>query len=166
MTNKDLTILAVYVFVVAVTFVCGYGFGRVSYSDGANAGVKTKVVQVVKRDTIRLEKPVYLNRVIKEFVLVPAKDTVRVSDTLMIALPREVKTYGDSTYSATISGIDPRLENIEIYRKLETQIVTVTQVQKPPRWGLGVVAGPGVLIDTRGRVHGGLGVSVGIRYSF
>lgn len=137
-----------------------------NHSEGANAGVKTKVVQVIKRDTIRLEKPVYLNRVVKEFVLVPAKDTVRVADTLMIAMPREVKTYGDSTYSATISGIDPRLDNMEIYRKLETQIVTVTQVQKPPRWGLGVVAGPGVLIDTRGRVHGGLGVSVGIRYSF
>lgn len=165
MTNRNLAILAVYVFVVAVTFVCGYGFGRVSHSEGANEGVKTKVAQVI-RDTIRLEKPVYLNRVVKEFVLVPARDTVRVSDTLMIAMPREVKTYGDSTYSATISGIDPRLENIEIYRKLETQIVTVTQVQKPPRWGLGVVAGPGVLIDTRGRVHGGLGVSVGIRYSF
>ena len=97
MTNKDLTILAVYVFVVAVAFVCGYGFGRVSHSDGENAGVKTKVVQVVKHDTIRLEKPVYLNRVIKEVGLVPAKDTVRVSDTLMIAMPREVKTYGDST---------------------------------------------------------------------
>lgn len=166
MTNRNLVILAVYVFVVAVAFVCGYGFGRVSQSEGANADVKTKVVQVVSRDTIRLEKPVYLNRVIKEFVLVPARDTVRVSDTLMIAMPREVKTYGDSTYSATISGIDPRLENIEIYRKLETQIVTVTQAQKPPRWGLGVVAGPGILIDTRGRLHGGLGVSVGIRYSF
>ena len=164
MTNRNLAIWAVYVFVVAVAFVCGYGFGRVSHSEGANEGVKTKVVQVIKRDTIRLEKPFYLNRVIKEFVLVPARDTVRVSDTLMIAMPREVKTYGDSTYSATISGIDPRLENIEIYRKLETQIVT--QVQKPPRWGLGIVAGPGVLIDTRGRVHGGLGVSVGIRYSF
>lgn len=166
MTNRNLAILTVYVFVVSVAFVCGYGFGCVSHSEGANADVKTKVVQVVRRDTIRLEKPVYLNRVVKEFILVPARDTVRVSDTLMIALPREVKTYGDSTYSATISGIDPRLENIEIYRKLETQIVTVTQVQKPPRWGLGVVAGPGVLIDTRGRVHGGMGVSVGIRYSF
>ena len=166
MTNRNLTILAVYVFTVAVAFVCGYGFGRVRHSEGANEGIKTKVVQVIKRDTIRLEKPVYLNRVVKEFVLVPARDTVRVSDTLMIALPREVKTYGDSTYSATISGIEPRLENIEIYRKLETQVITVTQVQKPPRWGLGVVAGPGVLIDTRGRVHGGLGVSVGIRYSF
>lgn len=166
MTNRNLAILAVYVFVVAFAFICGYGFGRVSHSEGANAAVKTKVVQVIKRDTIRLEKPVYLNRIVKEFVLVPAKDTVRVADTLMIALPREVKTYGDSTYSATISGIEPLLENIEIYRKLETQIVTVTQVQKPPRWGLGVVAGPGVLIDTRGRLHGGLGVSIGVRYSF
>ncbi len=166
MTNKNLTILVVYVFVVAVAFVCGYGFGRVSHSEGANEGVKTKVVQVIKRDTIRLEKPVYLNRVVKECEFVQVRDTVRISDTLMIALPREVKTYGDSTYSATISGIEPQLEGIEIYRKLETQIVTVTQVQKPPRLGLGVVAGPGVLIDPRGRVHGGLGVSVGVRYSF
>lgn len=165
MTNKD-AIIVFSVLAVAVIFLCGYELGRKGHSKGANEGVKTKVVQVIKRDTIRLEKPIYLDRVVKEFVLVPARDTVRVSDTLMIALPREVKTYGDSTYSATISGIDPRLENIEIYRKLETQIMTVTQVQKPPRWGLGVVAGPGVLIDTRGRVHGGLGVSVGIRYSF
>ena len=165
MTNND-AIIVFSVFAAAVIFLCGYELGRKSHSKGANEGVKTKVVQVTKRDTIRLEKPIYLNRVVKEFVLVPARDTVRVSDTLMIALPREVKTYGDSTYSATISGIEPRLEDIEIYRKLETQIVTVTQVQKPPRWGFGVVAGPGVLIDTRGRVHGGLGVSVGIRYSF
>lgn len=166
MTNRNLAILAVYVFVVAVAFVCGYGFGRVGHFEGADEGVKAKVVQVIKRDTIRLEKPIYLNRIVKEFVLAPARDTVRVSDTLMIALPREVKTYGDSTYSATISGIEPRLEDIEIYRKFETQVVTVTQVQTPPRWGLGVVAGPGVLIDPRGRVHGGLGVSIGIRYSF
>ena len=165
MTNKD-AIIVFSVLSAAVIFLCGYELGRVSHPEGANADIKTKVAQVIKRDTIRLEKPIYLNRVIKEFVLVPARDTVRVSDTLMIALPREVKTYGDSTYTATISGIDPRLENMEIYRKFETQIVTVTQVQKPPRWGLGVVAGPGVLIDTRGRVHGGLGVSVGIRYSF
>ena len=165
MTNKD-AIIVFSVLAAAVVFLCGYKLGRKSYFEGENAGVKTKVVQVIKRDTIRLEKPVYLNRVVKEFVLVPARDTVRVADTLMIALPREVKTYGDSTYFATISGIEPRLEDIEIYRKFETQIVTVTQVQKPPRWGLGVVAGPGVLIDTRGRVHGGIGVSVGVRYSF
>lgn len=165
MTNKD-AIIVFSVLAAAVIFLCGYELGRKSHFERANEGVKTKVVQVIKRDTIKLEKPVYLNRVVKEFVLVPARDTVRVADTLMIALPREVKTYGDSTYSATISGIEPRLENIEIYRKFETQIVTVTQVQKLPRWGLGVVAGPGVLIDTRGRVHGGLGVSVGIRYSF
>lgn len=165
MTNKE-AIIVFSVLAAAVIFLCGYELGRKSHFEGANEGVKTKVVQVIKRDTIRLEKPVYLNRVVKEFVLVPARDTVRVSDTLMIAFPREVKTYGDSTYSATISGIKPQLDNIEIYRKFETQIVTVTQVQKPHRWGLGVVAGPGVLIDTRGRVHGGLGVSVGIRYSF
>lgn len=153
----------VIVIMLILSLFSSFTLGR--HSRVVDKSFVTKVTKVV-RDTIRLEKPVYLNRVIKEFVLVPARDTVRVSDTLMIALPREVKTYGDSTYTATISGIEPRLENIEIYRKLETQIVTVTQVQKPPRWGLGVVAGPGVLIDTRGRVHGGLGVSVGIRYSF
>lgn len=109
-----------------------------------NASADTVVVTHI--DTIFSEKPVpvykYISRT--EFVKIPS-DSVRI-DTVkeLVFLPREYLVYKDSTYRAVVSGIEPRLDSIEIYRPTITNTITKTVVQKrKTRWGLGLQAGYG-----------------------
>lgn len=109
-----------------------------------NAPADTVVVTHI--DTIFSEKPVpvykYISRT--EFVEIPS-DSVRI-DTVkeLVFLPREYLVYKDSTYRAVVSGIEPRLDSIEIYRPTITNTITKTVVQKKKtRWGIGLQAGYG-----------------------
>lgn len=98
------------------------------------------------RDTIRIEKPVpkFIKRI--DTLLVQTKDTIRLKDTLYLALPREQKTYGDKNYQAWIFGYRPELDSIHIFRNTQ-QIITSTTIQnkqKTRRWGIGIQAGYGL----------------------
>ena len=77
-------------------------------------------------DTIHFPVPIY-----------EGTDTVR--DTLFIPVPIEQKEYRTEDYHAIISGYRPSLDLMEVFRKTQT----VTVVQKPKRWGLGLQAGAG-----------------------
>lgn len=103
-------------------------------------------VLVTHTDTIFSEKPVpvykYISRT--EFVEIPSNsvrtDTVRE----LVFLPREYMVYKDSTYRAVVSGVQPRLDSIEIYRKTQVQTITKTiSVPDRKRWGFGIQAGAG-----------------------
>lgn len=98
------------------------------------------------RDTIRIEKPVpkFIKRI--DTLLVQTKDTIRLNDTLYLALPREQKTYREKNYQAWISGYRPELDSIHIFRNTQ-QIITSTTIQnkqKTRRWGIGIQAGYGL----------------------
>lgn len=98
------------------------------------------------RDTIRIEKPVpkFIKKI--DTLLVQTKDTIRLNDTLYLALPREQKTYKDKNYQAWISGYRPELDSIHIFRNTQ-QIITSTTIQnkqKTRRWGIGIQAGYGL----------------------
>ena len=121
-------------------------------------------VLVTHTDTIFSEKPVpvykYISRT--EFVEVPS-DSVRV-DTVkeLVFLPREYMVYKDSTYRAVVSGVQPRLDSIEIYRKTQVQTITHTvRVPDRKRWGLGVQVGAG-FNGKEVQPYVGLGVSYDI----
>lgn len=73
-------------------------------------------------------------------------DTIIAHDTTekLVFLPREYMVYKDSTYRAVVSGVQPRLDSIEIYRPTITNTITKTVVQKKKtRWGIGLQAGYG-----------------------
>ncbi len=150
----------------ALVFALGYVVGRNSRTNGQEAAIKPEVVEVVRRDTIRVEKPVFVRSSVKDFILVPVRDTVRVTDTVYTVIPRVERVYGDSTYRAVVSGYEPRLEQLEIYRKTVTQVVTLTQAERQPRFGFGLAAGPSVLIDVGGAPRFGFGVTAGVRWNF
>lgn len=87
-------------------------------------------------------------------------DTLEVHDTTtqLVFLPREVLTYKDSTYRAVVSGVDPRLDTIEVYQKTRTEYITKTIVKKEPtRWGIGAHIGVGLVKD---KVQPYIGVGV------
>ena len=91
----------------------------------------------VKVDTLYIVRPVPYARYIE------TSDTVRF-DSCTHA--REVAEYGDSTYYAKVSGVDPRLDEIRVYPRTvyQKETVTKTVTERPKRWGVGVHAGYGL----------------------
>ena len=151
---------AIFLALLTCTWFWGYDRGRRS----VKCPVIEKTDTVYRTDTHFVEKPV---EVIKwkekeKTVYVAVRDTIVRNDTAYVVLPREHKVYEDSTYKAEISGVEPRLDRIEVYAR--TQTITSTIVKEAPRWSLGVTAGPGLLYD--GNLHAGVGIVAGVQFRF
>lgn len=118
---------------------------------------------VTLRDTVRVEVP----KVVTSYIV----DTLTLEvltvqhDTVVAMLPREEVTYQDSTYTAIVSGIRPKLEYLAIYPEVKT--ITVTEryeVPKATRWGLGLQAGWGGVL-AGGKLATGPYLGVGISWN-
>lgn len=140
--------------------------GRRGASAGPQAGVKEKTDTLVVQDTLRVLGPFYVTARIERPQLFQVTDTVRLHDTLYVALNREVREYPGEDYKAQVSGVDPKLDWIEVYPKTTTVTQTV-QVPGPQKWrriGWGVAAGPGVFWQPgMDNVAPGVGIVVGVR---
>ena len=156
-------------FIVFVCFgaavVASFLFG---VRDGRRRATADDVQQdtIVLRDTIRIPAPRPSSSTTQGTImlalqdaLIATPDTLRSRDTIYVQLPREVKTYGDSSYRAVVSGFRPSLDEIEIYQR--TKVVTDTRVVRSSPWvTIGPSVGVGIAID--GRVYPFLGVSATI----
>lgn len=72
-----------------------------------------------------------------------------------------IRLYQDSTYRAQVSGINAKLDFIEVYPKTIIKYITTTEImyQKPKKWGLGLIGGVGW-------TNGGLQPYVGVGISW
>lgn len=126
-------------------------------------------VQVVLYDTLRVVEPIFVEKRIVE------KDTIKISltDTLVrkdtIYLQREQKVYEDSTYRAVVSGIQPRLDSIQVYQRtiIQTKIATQKEWRKFD-YGLQVGVGAVVPFYPQGSTKVALGgyIGFGVNYHF
>lgn len=73
---------------------------------------------------------------------------IGVSDTVWATVPRTQKRYEDSTYTAWVSGYEPRLDSIEVYRRTVT-IEKIETVSKRNRFNVGLTGGIGYGVFTR-----------------
>lgn len=153
--------LAIAVLLAAVLLLSGYLFGR----RACRAPAPVEIVQVDTlriRDTVLVDKPVPVEVRVVDTMLVAVTDTLRLSDTVYLRLPREIKQYEDSLYRAQVSGYRPALDWIEVYP--QTEVVTRTIFVDPrKRWGLGLQAGFGAYASG-GQVRLAPYVGVGISY--
>lgn len=122
--------------------------------------VQTDTLRI--RDTVLVDKPVPVEVRVVDTMLVAVADTVVVNDTVYLSLPRETKVYGDSTYTAQVSGYRPALDWIEVYPQT-VYLTKVVKTQDVRRWGLGLQAGYGAYA-ARGQVRLAPYVGVGISY--
>ena len=131
--------------------------------------VNTKIIRdtLVIRDTIEIKEP---TEKIKwkekeKLVYIPVVDTLIVykNDTTYLSMPIEKIKYEDENYRAIVSGICPKLEEIDVYSK--TIYVTEQKIETIKKhWNFDITAGPGVFYN--GKINYGLGVVVGFGYSF
>lgn len=151
---------AAFIVWTAAAFRIGLQAGKSAPLTAVNVRVDTLTV----RDTLRVLEPVEYERVVTQFVEVPAWQTVTVHDTVFVQLPAERATYQGNDYRAVVSGIRPVLEEIQVFPKTVTITRTET-VPGPQRWkrvGFGIAAGPGVFWDGSA-VKPGAGIVAGVR---
>lgn len=70
------------------------------------------------------------------------------NDTVWATVPRTQKRYEDSTYTAWVSGYEPRLDSIEVYRRTVFMTKTETATSRK-RLSLGLTGGFGYGVITR-----------------
>lgn len=98
------------------------------------------------RDTVRDTIPKLVKETLKrtDTVYLPilidtTTDRTVKGDSIPVLIPITSKEYKTDDYRAVVSGYNPTLDSMEIYR--DNKIITFPPLQKKKRWGLGLQAG-------------------------
>ena len=134
--------LAGVVFAVAV--FASYKCGQRHPSTSQQGGTEVKVDTLLVRDTILVKTPEIVEKTVIRKELVPVVDTLRLHDTLYLALERETIAWRDAYSEIWASGIDPEIDSVRHF--LTTKVVTVqekvpVEVKVRPKWSVGVGVG-------------------------
>lgn len=145
-TVKHIIISVSIGIIIGILFCVGLRFcHNVDNGNSPKTLVERDTTIIVKNDTILVNNPIELKRVIVRYDTI-TKDTI---------LTLEQKTYGDSNYVAYVSGYSPRLDSINIFCKDTTRTITITnEVEKKQSWaskhlGWGITLGGGYGVVNR-----------------
>ena len=106
---------------------------------------ETKVDTLVIRDTIMQHKPIFVDKIKVDSVLIPVKDTIVIRDSVYIYMDREKITWRDSLCEVYASGIMTSVDSVRHFQEYKyITIETQVPVKVKSHWGLGVNAGYGV----------------------
>lgn len=158
--NKKTTFLVNALLILACVFLFGFIIGQKHPQKLPVEPIKTKVDTLVIRDTIMSYKPIYVDRVQLDSVLVPVVDSVKIHDTTFVYLEREKVTWRDSLCEVYASGIMTSVDSVrhfQVYKYITIEKQVPVKVKT--HWGLGVNAGYGV-------VKGGLTPYIGVGISY
>lgn len=161
MTTMNRLTIAAAALLAALLLLSGYFLGRrTARSPEPECIVRVDTLRI--RDTVLVDKPVPVEVRVVDTMLVAVTDTIRLSDTVYLRIPREIKQYEDSLFRAQVSGYRPSLDWIEVYP--QTEVVTRNIfVDSRKRWGVGLQAGYGAYV-AGGQVRLAPYVGVGISY--
>lgn len=114
---------------------------------------------IVVRDTVYYATPVASDSVVMRYETVRVTDTVMCNvpqtDSVKVQLPIVQRTYGDSLYTAWVSGYDARLDSIRLYTRSQ---YSFKARDKPRRWGVGIGAGVGFVPKHGVQPYIGIGI--------
>lgn len=130
--KKDIIKVAVLIGLIILGNFAWYHKGRVKGRSEAIESVTFVHDTTTVYDTITRLKPVYLTSTVVDSIPYPVP-VPGTTDTVWAQLPKTVREYGDSTYHAIVSGVNPSLDRIDIFRKTEYINNTVYIPQKDGR---------------------------------
>ena len=143
--NKTTTFWVNALLILACAFLFGFLIGQKHPQKLPVEPIKTKVDTLVIRDTTMSYKPIYVDRVKLDSVLVPVVDSVKIHDTTFVYLEREKVTWRDSLCEVYASGIMASVDSVRHFQQCKyITIETQVPVKVKSHWGLGVNAGYGV----------------------
>lgn len=144
MTARRNCALGAALALAAVLLLSGYLLGRrACRAPAPELIVQTDTLRI--RDTLLVERPVPVEVRVVDTMLVAVADTVTVNDTVYLSLPRETKLYGDSNYTAQVSGFRPSLDWIKVYPQT-VYLTKIVKTQDVKRWGIGLQVGYGAYV--------------------
>lgn len=152
--------------IVSILFNVMLLIGR--FSQSGNATSDTARVTII--DTISYLQPIPVDSVVVRYqtARLPMKrDTVLIgyADSVDVEVPITQKRYADSTYTAWVSGYNPSLDSICIYRRYEIVTITNTIRPKQKRWGISLNVGYGITPRHGMQPYVGVGLSYNL-FSF
>lgn len=143
--NKKTTFLVNALLILACVLLFGFIVGQKHPQKSPVEPIKTKVDTLVIHDTTISYKPIYVDRVKLDSVLVPVVDSVKIHDTTFVYLEREKVTWRDSLCEVYASGIMASVDSVRHFQEYKyITIETQVPVKVRSHWGLGVNAGYGV----------------------
>lgn len=144
------------------------GVGTVvnEYKNSRHPNVEVQIDTCIIHDTIIVEKPILQKVAMTDTLRLPVltRDTLMLHDTVFVTLPIEQRQYGDTRYTAWVSGYRPQLDSIHIYQQTEYITKEIKTNTKPKRWGIGLQAGYGVSLHN-GQLFPAPYIGVGLSYS-
>lgn len=161
MKTKNIIILSACLLIAGI--VAGW-FARKGVTERHGLETVVELDTLVIRDTVRERYPVYVERTVTDTMLIALSDTVTVSDTVYVSLPRERKVYADTNFTAWVSGFRPRLDSIEVYPVTRYVTKEIILPGSAKRWGIGIQAGYGIGL-AGGKVTGVPYIGIGISYN-
>lgn len=146
----------IWVVVVLLALLSAFYMGRNSVKPAIVE--KTRVVYDTITRTKIVHDTMWRDRVIYRDMPVVIKecDTVRVIDTIKVAIPIYTYHFKDGLYDIRAEGYDVKINSVTVYPRTEYK---VERVEVKNRWGLGVQIGYGASKD-------GLSPYVGIGVSY
>lgn len=150
------------VFVAFIILIIWVNLLRYQVRKLQNQPIQTDTTTIIEYDTLKVPFPIPVVVEVDKPFIVPVQELVFVAGGDSIVIPKEVKTYQDSTYKAVVSGFRPSLDYIEVYQKTITNNITNTIT--PSRWGVGVSVGYGFHLN-QGKITPAPYVGVGVYYN-
>ena len=156
----------------AVTLLTAFLFGALASYFAVKGRFQAKLatltpkeIQVVKRDTLRVNTPILreIHKVTHDTIKIVLNDTIVRRDT--IYLEREQRVYSEDEYTAFVSGYAPRLDSIFVYPKTiyETRFATQNEWR---RITFGLQVGVGGVIPLFSSSDPSLGAYIGVGIGF
>ena len=150
---------------IAVAVLIGFLIGHKHPQKYPVEPIKEKVDTLLIFDTITLTKPVFVEKIKLDSVLIPVTDTLWLHDTLYVYLEREQIQWQDSLCRVYASGVNPQVDSVTHFvRETIVNREISVPVKVKSRWGLGIQVGYGAGINGK-QVYLTPYVGVGISYN-
>ena len=154
--EKVMTILCV----ILLMFSIGILMGQKHRQKTPLEPTKIKLDTLIVRDTIMQYKPIFVDKIKVDSVLIPVKDTIVIRDSVYIYMDREKITWRDSLCEVYASGIMASVDSVRHFQEYKyITIETQVPIKVKNHWGLGVNAGYGF-------GEGGLTPYIGVGISY
>jgi len=162
--------LIVFIVGAVLGLLCGFFSGKAIYDRPITESVKRDTITI--HDTIPDIAPIPKDSVRTRWVTrwLPAKHdtitqwkTLTKYDSIAVQVPITSKHYGNDTYDAWVSGYEPSLDSIKVYKETQYITETVTKSKPPNRFTVGLQGGYGYGFKSKTwEPYVGLGIGIRI----
>ena len=145
----DKTHLIVFIVGAVLGILTGFFTGKAIYDKPVTESITRDTVRIT--DTIPHYYPQAVDgtvvKYITKFLPIVRTDTVtdvsvvNIHDTVAVEVPIESRHYHAHEYDAWVSGYEPSLDSIKVYKETQYITETITKIKTPNKVGVDVIGG-------------------------